>query len=290
MNEFELIHTYFMHSSANGDDAAILDIPENHSLVTSIDTLVAGRHFRESAEPYDIGYKTLAVNLSDLAAMGAKPNAFLLSLTLPELNEAWIKGFCEGLYALAHQFQVEHVGGDITKGPLTISVVAFGEVPQHSALTRSGACVGDDIYVSGVLGDAAIALHNSAYDQTRLNRPLPRIALGLALRDLATSCIDISDGLAQDLQHILTASAKGADIHSENIPHSGNLEHALSGGDDYELCFTVPPNTREIIAKLSQQLSLPLTRIGTVQSDPRLRILTKDNHMLDYKQNGYQHF
>jgi thiamine-monophosphate kinase len=290
MNEFELINTYFMHSRANGDDAAILNTPPNHSLVTSIDTLVEGRHFLATAAAFDIAYKTLAVNISDIAAMGARPKAFLLSLTLPEINESWVKDFSAGLYSIANQFELEHIGGDLTKGPLSMSCVIFGEAPIDKALKRSGAQAGDTIYVSGVLGDAAAALHDKGLDQTRLNRPLPRVELGLALRDIATSCIDISDGLVQDLQHILTASNKGAIINTNLIPFNNSLEHALNGGDDYELCFTAPSHFQKKLEELSKELSLPITTIGTVQDQKELIILDKNNNPIDLAQNGYQHF
>ena len=229
MNEFELINTYFMHSPANGDDAAIINPRAGYSLVTSIDTLVENHHFHKTTDAYDIGYKSLAVSVSDIAAMGAKPTAFLLSLSLPTIDESWLKAFSRGLYAIANQFTIEHIGGDITRGPLTISSVAFGEVPKGQALRRDGAQVGDDIYVSGFMGDAAAALNDSTLNQTRLNRPLPRVELGIALRKIAHCCIDISDGLAQDLNHILTASGVGAQLTASTIPHHHDLQLALTG-------------------------------------------------------------
>lgn len=290
MNEFELINAYFMHSGANGDDAALIDPAPGHSLVTSVDTLVEDRHFRATACAYDIGYKSLAVSISDIAAMGAKPTAFLLSLSLPVLDELWVKQFSDGLYAIAKQFNVEHIGGDLTRGPLVISSIVFGEVPQGQALQRNGAQVNDDIYVSGHLGDAAAALHNTSLDQTRLNRPLPRVVLGMALRRIANSCIDISDGLAQDLQHILTTSGVGAQLIEPTIPYHSSLDLALTGGDDYELCFTAAIEHRTTIDNLAQQLQLPLTRIGTIMADQQLTILDANHSPLKLNLDGYQHF
>lgn len=290
MNEFELINNYFMHSRANGDDAAIIQPTTGHSLVTSIDTLVADRHFRTTDSAFDIGYKSLAVSISDSAAMGARPTAFLLSLSLPTLDETWVKAFSAGLYSVANQFNIEHIGGDITRGPLVISSVIFGEVVQGQALARSGARLGDDIYVSGCVGDAAAALHDTTRDQTRLKRPLPRVELGIALRTIAHSCIDVSDGLAQDLKHILTASGVGAQLTASSIPHHSSLELALTGGDDYELCFTAAKQRRTEIATIATQLDLPLTRIGEITATTQLAIIDDQQQPLTLALSGYQHF
>ncbi len=287
MTEFEIIQRFFARSARNGDDAALLTTREGYTLVTSIDTLVAGCHFPLNTSPADIGYKSLAVSLSDMAAMGAEPTAALLSLTLPSADATWLTGFSEGLFELADQYAVELIGGDTTRGPLAISTVLFGLVPTGKALLRSGANVNDDIYVSGVLGSAAAALRYPVLNQTPLNRPSPRIKLGIALRDTATSCLDISDGLLQDLGHILKASHVGAHVTIEDVPIDPTLktyiipDHLhLSGGDDYELCFTAPEQVRTRLATLSQSLALPLTRIGKIVAGNDLNVTLL----------GYQHF
>lgn len=290
MNEFELINRYFMHSPANGDDAALIPNNTDQKIVTSIDTLVIDRHFRADANPSDIGYKSLAVSLSDIAAMGAQPTSFLLSLSLPTLDPDWIRAFSDGLYQCASEFNVEHLGGDITRGPLTISTVAFGSIHPQQLLRRSGAQVGDDIYVSGFIGDAAAALHDPQHPQQRLNRPQPRVALGMALGNLASSCIDISDGLAQDLQHILNASQVGATITIDTIPHNSTLEVALTGGDDYELCFTAAAHHKSKIQQLSSQLDLALTCIGTITAEKGLRLINHHGKNISIPTAGYQHF
>lgn len=290
MNEFELINTYFMHSDANGDDAAAITVHPGNQLLTSIDTLIAGRHFLETADPFDIGFKSLAVSISDIAAMGAMPCSFLLSLSLPNLDEKWLSAFSQGLYHIADQFGMQHIGGDMTKGPPAISCVAFGQAPTNKALKRSGAHVDDGIYLSGKIGDAGCALRNKSYDQTRLNRPQPRVELGMALRDIATSCIDVSDGLTQDLQHILTASHVGALLCADTIPHSGMLQQALCAGDDYELCFTAPNKCDTQLQAIAAKLDIPITRIGHITTDRNLLIIDKKNNALDLTLDGYKHF
>ncbi len=290
MNEFELITTFFMHSSANGDDAAVVDTRPGHSLLTSIDTLIEGRHFRATDNAFDIGFKSLAVSISDLAAMGAEPTAFLLSLSLPRIDERWLMQFSQGLYDIANQYHMQHIGGDTTKGPLTISSVVFGQTPTEHILQRRGAQIGDAIYVSGLLGDAACALHDVSHDQTRLKRPQPRVELGMALRKIATSCIDISDGLAQDLGHILKASHVGATLLAENVPQHSSLALALTGGDDYELCFTAPKAQASRLKILSQQLNLPITCIGSITNTQQLEIIDAQNNLITIDREGYQHF
>lgn len=306
MNEFELIERFFTHIHhasgvvlGVGDDGAVLDVPVGEQLVAVMDTQVAGRHFPLDTSPFDIGWRALATNLSDLAAMGATPRWFTLALTLPEADEAWLAGFAEGLSVLAAQAGVSLVGGDTTRGPLTITIQAEGTVPAGQALRRSGARPGDGIYVSGYPGDAAagLALHQGRLARAtgsdsllaRFFRPEPRLALGLALRGKASACIDVSDGLLQDLGHILAASGVGAVLDLEALPVSAALvaiagEDArswlLSGGDDYELCFTAPD------AVLLPDTGLPLTRIGTVQAGAGLY----DSAGNALEVAGYQHF
>ena len=270
VSEFTLIQRYFETQTqvrgdvilGIGDDCALLKVPSDASLAVSLDMLVAGVHFFADADPEGIGHKALAVNLSDLAAMGASPAWITLALSLPKADAAWLEGFCRGLFALATRFQVQLIGGDTSRGPLTISIQAHGFVPQGKALRRSGARPGDRVYVTGTLGDAALALASTrgqvtipgayqAYLQARLERPTPRILQGLGLRGLASAAIDISDGLAQDLGHILERSGVGARLNVDRVPRSGALNDcldaaaalplALTGGDDYELCFTAAP-------------------------------------------------
>jgi len=268
-SEFDIIRQYFSLDNTCddvilciGDDAAILNVPENHELIQSVDTLVACVHFPIETSAEDIAYKALAVNLSDMAAMGAEPAWFTLAITLPNDDENWLKKFSESLSSISKKYNVQLVGGDTTHGPLCISITINGFVEKGKALTRSNAQAGDKVYVSGNIGDAALALaawqgqclltvDSATYLNHRLNRPTPQVELGLLLREYASSCIDISDGLLADLSHITTASNVGAKINFEDIPLSkefrSNLTDkelivplVLSGGDDYELCFTLP--------------------------------------------------
>lgn len=312
--EFELIREFFVTDTGDasvhlgiGDDAALLAVPEGHELVVTTDTLVAGRHFPDDAAAFDIGWKSLAVNLSDLAAMGAEARWVTLALTLPASDDAFLREFSRGFFALAKQEKVSLVGGDTTRGPLSITVTAMGIVPVGQALRRSGARAGDDLYVSGYMGDAALGLrlalqqwHDDlapdAQDLAlaRLHRPQPRLALGLALRGLATSCLDVSDGLAQDLGHVLAASQVGAELQLECLPRSAALAAidpafadilALTGGDDYELLFTAAPSAAARIAALP----LACTRIGAITAAPGLRF-TRDGRLLDMPVTGFNHF
>jgi thiamine-monophosphate kinase len=273
MHEFNLIQQYFTWdnlpddiSIAVGDDAAVLDLPKGQQLVTSIDTLISGVHFPENTLPSAIGHKALAVNLSDLAAMGAVPKWFTLALTLPAIDTVWLEEFSEGLKSLAQQHQCFLIGGDTTRGPLSISIQVMGFVGQGRALLRSGAKVGDKIYVSGTLGDAAAGLQNilgelalsrddAEFCQQKLNMPTPRLDESEKIKTFASACIDISDGLLQDLSHILKASDVGAILDLSTLPLSpvlsklGNKQirqFALSGGDDYELLFTVPESNEAL--------------------------------------------
>ena len=284
-----------------GDDAAVLHIPAGCDLIVAMDTLNAGIHFPPDTAPYDIGWKALAVNLSDLAAMAAEPAFCTLSLSLPTLDNA--EALLDGFLALAAQHDVALVGGDTTRGPLSLSVTVHGYAPHDTALRRSGARIGDDLWVTGTLGDAAGALAQwratiagepgatrDATLRTRLDRPDPRIATGLALRGIATACIDISDGLAADLGHLLTASNAGATLIPEALPLSPALRAAfdeptarrlqLTGGDDYELCFTAPPAQRAACERHA-------TRIGTIEAAPGLR-LHGTTIALDHA--GWDHF
>ncbi len=317
MDEFALIERYFTRRAAQiraphvalgiGDDAALLDIPAGMQLVVSVDTLVSGVHFPKDTVPYDIGYKALAVSLSDMAAMGAEPIAATLALTLPETDEPWLEAFSNGFFDLAERYQTQLIGGDTTRGPLSITVHIHGLLPQGAALLRSGARAGDAIYVTGTLGEAGLALqhlqgklklHHAQRALDRLNRPEPRVREGMALRGIASSAIDISDGLAADLGHILDASRAGATIHLDALPVPADLagadvnlqEFALSAGDDYELCFTAPPRNHEALQQALRNFSCPCTRIGAVEATPGLRCLRADGSLFTPAAPGYRHF
>jgi thiamine-monophosphate kinase len=304
MAEFSIIDTYFNRKNAHsvdlgvGDDSALLTPPSQQQLVICADTLVAGRHFPLDTNPHAIGWKSVAVNLSDIAAMGAKPHSILLALSLPQIDHDWLKAFSQGLYDCCDQFGVSLIGGNTTQSPhLTLSVTALGWVDIGKAVPRSGAKPGDLICVSGTVGDAAFALQHLGHPlQKRLDYPTPRCQLGAALKGLAHSMIDISDGLAQDLGHILKASQVGAKLQLENLPISPTLhalnneqkwQYALAGGDDYELCFTISPQNYEKL--LQKQLDVSISIIGTIQQQHGLTF-EKDgvDHSLQF--NGYQHF
>lgn len=318
MNEFELIARYFARQPLAradvvlgiGDDAAVLEVPPDQQLVMSTDTLVAGVHFPEHTDAESIGHKALAVNLSDLAAMGATPAWFTLNLSLPQADPAWLEGFRRGLFALAVKHGVQLVGGDTTRGPLTIGIQICGFVPRGQALTRAGAHAGDRVYVTGVLGDAAIGLlfaqgkldlpeKYRANVLARLNRPLPRVAAGERLRGLASACIDISDGLGADLGHLLAASAVGARIDLRRLPvtpayDSAFAEYgwdlALASGDDYELCFTVPPARELAFRQASLQFGVSCAYIGDIEAEAGLRMIDESGQPYILKRAGYDHF
>lgn len=304
MAEFSIIDSYFNRPSLNsvdlgvGDDSALLTPPSNQQLVICADTLVAGRHFPLDTSPHAIGWKCVAVNLSDIAAMGAKPQSILLALSLPQIDHDWLKGFSQGLYDCCDQFGVSLIGGDTTQSPhLTLSVTALGWIEHGKAIPRSGAEVGDLVVVSGTVGDAAFALQHLGHPlQTRLDYPTPRCELGQALKNLASSMIDVSDGLAQDLGHILKTSKIGATLELDQLPLSKTLQslpneqkwqYALAGGDDYELCFTISPQNYAML--LQNNPHTPTTIIGHIQPELGLR-LQKDglDHALHF--HGYQHF
>ncbi len=300
MGEFELIQRYFAKHRTHlavigiGDDAAVLEpLPKGQQQVVCLDTLVTGRHFYDGADAADVGWKSLAVNLSDLAAMGATPRWFQLGLTLPDADASWLAGFAKGLFECAEQYGVALIGGDTTRGPLSITVQAAGSVPAGMALLRSGAAVGDELYVSGTLGGAALALLHAEADQQPLNRPQPRMALGGALLGKATSAIDISDGLLADCSHVLEQSGVGATLRLGNVPlapgiDESQLELALAGGDDYELLVTLPPNSD--IATLEKIGQCALTRIGTIEAEVGLRCVSADGAPYNPGKRGWQHF
>ena len=304
MAEFSIIDTYFNRKTSTsvdlgvGDDSALLTPPPNQQLVICADTLVAGRHFPLDTSAHAIGWKSVAVNLSDIAAMGAKPHSILLALSLPQIDHDWLKAFSQGLYDCCDQFGVSLIGGDTTQSPhLTLSVTALGWVDTGQAVTRSGAQVGDYICVSGTVGDAAYALQHLGHPlQKRLDYPTPRCQLGQQLKGLASSMIDVSDGLAQDLGHILKASHVGGKIQLDQLPTSEavhNLEQkmrwnlALAGGDDYELCFTISSQNYKKL--LQQQLDIKITNIGQVTQHTGLTFVQNGvDHSLKF--HGYQHF
>lgn len=317
-SEFEIIRQYFTPQEYRadvvlgiGDDAAILTIPDGHQLVQSVDTLVAGVHFPIETSPQDIAYKALAVNLSDMAAMGAEPVWFTLAITLPNDDEEWLKSFSESLSSLAIKYNVQLIGGDTTHGPLCISITINGLVPSGKALTRNNAQVNDRIYVSGAIGDAALALaawqgqcllsnDSVSYLNEKLNRPTPQVELGILLREYASACIDISDGLIADLEHITEQSNLGAKINFENIPLSkeftSNLTDekliislVLSGGDDYELCFTIPASKQLDFEKIILKNEMSVTCIGEIDSTKGVSCML-NGEKIAVQKSGYNHF
>jgi thiamine-monophosphate kinase len=290
-----------------GDDAAVLDMPAGRQLVTCTDTLVAGVHFPVAAAPENIGWKALAVNLSDLAAMGAEPAWALLSLTLPESDMRFVERFADGFARLAREHDVALVGGDTTQGPLSVTVAALGSIPAGAALTRGGACVGDAVFVTGTLGDAAGALRQMRDRRgtpeallARMQRPQPRIAAGLALRGLASACIDVSDGLLADLGHVCAASGVAAELDADALPMSSALvgtfdtetcrELALSGGDDYELCFAVPDSRVAEAKDVLARSECEATRIGRIIAGSGVRVVDAHGHDVTPAQVGWEHF
>ncbi|WP_180178386.1 thiamine-phosphate kinase [Acinetobacter sp. YH01005] len=304
MAEFSIIDTYFNRQNINsvdlgvGDDSALLTPPPQQQLAICADTLVAGRHFPLDTNPHAIGWKSVAVNLSDIAAMGAKPHSILLALSLPQIDHDWLKGFSQGLYDCCDQFGVSLIGGDTTQSPhLTISVTALGWVESGQAVPRSGAKIGDYICVSGQVGDAAFGLKHLGHQlQKRLDYPMPRCLLGQQLKGLANSMIDVSDGLAQDLGHILAASHVGAEIELDQLPIDPDVkqlqqekqwQYALAGGDDYELCFTISPQNYKKLLQL--KLDVNISKIGQITPNLGIRY---NNHGVDQviKFKGYQHF
>lgn len=316
VSEFQLIRRFFTRATPGavlgvGDDAALLQVRSGMELAVSTDMLVSGTHFFPDTNPFSLGYKTLAVNLSDMAAMAAQPRWASLALSLPEVDENWLEKFSAGLFTLADEYQVDLIGGDTTRGPLALCVTIMGEVPHGMALHRSGARVGDDIWVSGVLGDAALALaqiqghvqlaaKDFAACSLALHRPIPRVTLGLALRCVAHSAIDISDGLLADLGHILESSNVGAEISFAALPVSSALQFyirrplgkhcLLAGGDDYELCFTAPVAHRPAVEEIATSLGLRLTRIGIITEKRFCIVRAADGSIINIGKSGYDHF
>ena len=321
MNEFELIARFFSRPPRAksvrlgvGDDAALLAPSPGCELAISVDMLVEGRHFFADVDPEKLGHKALAVNLSDMAAMGATPKWALLAGALPDDDVAWLTAFARGFHALAEAHGVDLVGGDTTRGPLNLCVTILGEAPDGQALTRAGARLGDDIYVSGELGDAALALAAMtgrtqfggdafATARARLETPVPRVGLGIALRGVATSALDVSDGLVGDLAHILERSGVGATVELPAIPRSRALARLLSGaerklalqcllagGDDYELCFTAPRAAAARVAAIAVNIALPLTRIGTITPGPGLVVRDEGGAPLSAIPKAFDHF
>tara|TARA_R110001583_G_scaffold173287_1_gene327188 strand:+ start:33704 stop:34675 length:972 start_codon:yes stop_codon:yes gene_type:complete len=318
LSEFSLIQRYFEQLTTQredvllgiGDDCALLQCPADHVIAVSIDTLVENIHFFADVDPEHLGYKSLAVGLSDLAAMGAKPAWFTLALTLPEVNEDWLNGFSQGLAKLANKHNIQLVGGDTTRGPLTISIQVHGFVQPEKALRRSGAQIGDMVYVTGTLGDAGAALQlqlrewdhaalnveDKTYLSQRLDQPTPRVESGQYLTDFASSAIDISDGLLADLGHILDKSSVGARLDLTKLPLSFSMSKvdrktaerfALQSGDDYELCFTVPP---QYFAEIEQGFEGQCTRIGVITSDEGIYFIDDNDALIALKGTGYEHF
>ncbi|MFZ6749485.1 thiamine-phosphate kinase [Undibacterium sp. Ren11W] len=318
LSEFDLIKRYFaQHSSTDprialgiGDDCALLSPSPGMQLAVSTDMLVSGRHFFADADPYLLGHKCLAVNLSDLAAMAASPLAFTLALSLPEANPVWLEKFSQGLLALADTHGCSLIGGDTTKGPLNICITVFGELPPGSALRRDAAQLGDDIWVSGTLGDARLALASYRKELTlaplehqlaasRMHQPSPRIALGMALRGIAHAALDISDGLIGDLGHILERSKLGASLHIDSLPAGPALsrqpialqrEFTLAGGDDYELCFTAPVAQRAAVLAAGLASATAVTRVGSIEAAPGLRLLDDFGQPVSLQLTSFDHF
>lgn len=308
VSEFELIQNYFSKQLKNksvnclgiGDDCALMAVPDGYELAITTDTMVEGTHFFSGADPEKLAHKLLAVNLSDLAAMGAEPVSVTLALTLPDVNETWLKSFAKGFFCLATQFSVDLVGGDTTSGPLTLTVQAFGLVPKGSAMKRSTAKIDDLIFVTGELGDAGLGLKieagfecDSALNAlNQFHQPIPRIKEGVGIRGIANSCIDLSDGLASDLNHILEKSGVGAWLDWDKIPLSKEVKEYIEGtgdwllpltaGEDYELCFTVAADKVDLI-------QIDCTQIGVVESQAGLR-LQRCGITKKLEAKGFEHF
>jgi len=313
LSEFEIIRRFFQREQAApgvllgmGDDAALLTPVAGMSLAVAVDTLVAGRHFPDQTDAVSIGHKALAVNLSDLAAMGAQPRWSTLALTLPEVDEVWLAGFAEGFFQLADRFDVALVGGDTTRGPLSITVQVQGQVDATHALRRDAAKPGQHIFVTGTPGDAACALRQLQAGKAvepellmRLNRPEPRVAFGLALAGVAAAAIDVSDGLLADLQHLLDASKCGARINVDAIARSRGLQALddatalacqLHGGDDYELCFTLDADCVEQVYRAAEDCKLLISEIGIIEPQPGMHCVRDDGSPYEPTGTGFDHF
>lgn len=312
-SEFELIQRYFREATRPrpdvllgvGDDCALLRVPDGQTLAVSIDTLVAGRHFADDHDPSALGHKALAVNLSDLAAMGAEPAWATLALTLPAPDEAWLKSFMQGFAALAASFGLQLVGGDTTRGPLSITIQVHGVLPAGVALRRDTARPGQKLFVSGSLGGAALALRQRQFRAADpelallLDRPWPRVALGYLLRDYACAAIDISDGLLADLAHVCKASDVGARIRLDRLPlqsavkqlaENGDWQAPLAGGDDYELLFSVPADRVDALRLACQDIAEPISEIGEVIGGGQLEVVLPNGQLMQDLPHGFDHF
>ncbi|MEW6759448.1 MAG: thiamine-phosphate kinase [Pseudomonadota bacterium] len=318
LSEFDLIKQFFKRERPGradlgiGDDCALLTPTPGRQLAISSDMLVEDRHFFQGADPFMLGHKSLAVNLSDLAAMGARPLGFTLALALPAADPVWLAGFSRGLFALADAHDCELIGGDTTKGPLNICITVFGELAPGHALRRDAAQPGDDIWISGTLGDARLALagywkevalpgEDHAQAAQRMHMPAPRVALGLALaaQPIARAALDISDGLVGDLGHILAASRVGATLDVDALPAGPVLarqdaglrrKFTLAGGDDYELCFTAPAAHREAVLEAGRSSGTTVTRVGRIEAEAGLRFVDAQGARIDLKLSGWDHF
>lgn len=325
ISEFDIIRRYFADRGVSradvavgiGDDGAVVQLPSGSELVTVVDTMVAGVHFPPETRPEDVGYKALAVNLSDMAAMGAEAAWATLALTLPRPDTGWLEAFAGGFFELADQFGVQLIGGDTTRGPLTVTIQVQGLIPKGRAVRRAGASPGDLIFVTGTLGDAGLALrawqqHRSLpapHDEflfARLHRPTPRCKEGIVLRDMATAMIDISDGLAADLGHVLQASGVGATLNLQALPfsdsflaasegddtltESSRMLLALTAGDDYELCFTSAAAQRDRVEQVFSRFACGCRAIGAIEQAPGLRLKRGDGTLMQLSRGGYDHF
>lgn len=315
LGEFELISRYFTRRVQRaqmgvGDDCALLSAEPLTQWCVSSDMLVEGRHFVSTVMPQRLGHKALAVNLSDLAACGAEPVAFTLALALPRADETFLAGFAEGLWALAERHAIELVGGDTTAGPLNICITVFGSVPQGQALLRSGAQPGDELWVSGTLGDARAALEclrgtlelpGAAFEQVRraMELPEPRVSLGMALRGIASSAIDLSDGLIGDLGHLMSRSALAARVNVDALPRSALLaslpmalqhEYLLRGGDDYELLFSAPPQRHEAVLAAARSADVAVSAVGRLEGGSQLALVDAQGRPLEAPGRGFDHF
>ncbi|MEE9397694.1 MAG: thiamine-phosphate kinase [Methylococcales bacterium] len=316
LTEFDLIRRYFLRKKTTrhsatvlgiGDDCALLSMDEKYELAVTIDTMVEGTHFFPGVNPVSLGHKALAVNLSDLAAMGADPRWITLGLTLPNADEGWLNGFARGLFQLADKFSVDLIGGDTTRGPLAVSIQALGVLPKSTALFRGAAQTGDLLFVTGYIGDAGIGLlmeqqklpFRDEQALRKLHFPQPQVNVGLAIRTMANACIDISDGLLADLGHILEESNVGATINFEKIPFSHSVQRyirescdwrfPLGAGDDYELCFTVESGRESELHRAMSRLGTPYTCIGRIEETPGIRLL-KEGELQTVSAAGYRHF
>ena len=311
-SEFEIIERYFKKKMKQtalgvGDDAAMINVQKNYQLAISSDMLIENTHFLKNTNPSHLGWKSLAVNLSDIAAMGASPKWVTLSISLPKINHAWLKKFSEGFFKCADKFGIDLIGGDTTKGPLSISITIMGEIKKNEALLRSGAKINDDIWVTGELGLASMGLASLEGKLKlpprikikcirALETPTPKTSLGSHLSRYANSCIDISDGLIQDLRHILKASKVGASLLLNDIPcekfihTSKQYQFALNGGDDYELLFTAAKKNRSYIKKIAKKTNTPVNMIGTITKKKSLNILSEQGKSIKFNPKGFDHF